>query len=70
MNFEPFVPADVAAKHFGISRRLLLSMARRGIAGAYAIGCGDFRHRWVFKLSELCAAIDPKQYDPTRGGSR
>jgi hypothetical protein len=69
VNLEPFVPADVAAKHFGISRRLLLSMARRGVAGAYAIGCGDFRHRWVFKLSELISAIDPKAYSG-QGGSR
>ena len=64
MNFEPFVSADVAAKHCGISRRLLLAMARRGIAGAYPIGCGDFRHRWVFKISELNAAIDPTMRRP------
>jgi hypothetical protein len=86
MNFEPYVPAHVAADHFGISRRLLLAMARRGVAGAYPIGCGDFRHRWVFKLSELQSAIDPKldpryeaerkqeshnqRYDRAKGGSR
>jgi len=64
MQFEPFVPADIAAKHCGISRRLLLAMARRGIAGAYPIGCGDFRHRWVFRISELSAAIDPRLRRP------
>jgi hypothetical protein len=54
---EPFVSADVAAKFLGINRRMLLAMARRGIGGAYPIGTGDFRKVWVFRLSELVAAI-------------
>ena len=54
---EPFISAAVAAKHLGINRRLLLAMARRGIGGAYPIGTGDFRKVWVFRLSELVAAI-------------
>ena len=54
---EPFVSADVAAKLLGINRRLLLAMARRGIGGAYPLGTGDFRKTWVFRLSELVAAI-------------
>ena len=62
-QWEPFLPPDKAAKFLGISRRLLLAMARKGIKGAYPIGCGDFRKRWVFKISELAAAIDPK-FDP------
>jgi hypothetical protein len=57
---EPFVSAEEAANFLGIKRRFLLSLARRGIAGAYALGTGDFRKTWVFRLSELAAAIDPK----------
>jgi hypothetical protein len=57
MTPEPFVSADVAAKLLGINRRLLLAMARRGIAGAYPLGTGDLRKTWVFRLSELVAAI-------------
>ena len=65
--WEPFVSAEEAASFLGISRRLLLAMARRGVKGSYPIGCGDFRHRWVFKKSELAEAIDPKRrYDPLR----
>jgi len=63
---EPFVSADEAAKFLGVNRRFLLSLARRGIAGAYALGTGDFRKTWVFRLSELASAIDPKRYDPIR----
>lgn len=55
---EPFVSADAAARFLGINRRLLLAMARKGIAGAYAIGTGDFRKVWIFRLSELGIAID------------
>jgi hypothetical protein len=81
IKLEPFVSATEAAKFLGINRRFLLSLARRGIAGSYAIG-GDQRHRWVFRLSELGIAIDhrhsrpwpPKKpagrYDPRQGGSR
>ena len=57
MTPEPFVPADVAAEFLGVKRRFLLSMARRGIAGAYALGTGDLSKTWVFRLSELAAAI-------------
>ena len=63
MALEPFVSAEVAARFLGITRRFLLSLARRGIAASYAIGTGDFRKTWVFKLSELAAAIDPKNYN-------
>jgi hypothetical protein len=61
MTPEPFVPADEAAKFLGINRRFLLSMARRGIAGAYVLGTGVFRKTWVFRLSELATAINPKE---------
>jgi Helix-turn-helix domain len=55
---EPFVSAQEAAKFVGISRRFLTELARRGIAGAYPIGTGELRKTWVFRLSELAAAID------------
>lgn len=58
--FERFVSAQAAADFLAIERRFLLSLARKGIAGAYAIGTGEMRKTWVFKLSELAAAIDPK----------
>lgn len=58
---EPFVSADEAAKFIGISRRFLLSLARQGIGGAYALGTGlRQRNIWVFRLSELSAAIARK----------
>jgi hypothetical protein len=56
-ELEPFVSADEAAHFLGIRRRELLSLARRGIAGAYPLGTGTLRHIWVFRLSELASAI-------------
>ncbi len=63
---EPFVSAAAAAKFLGISRGFLLSLARRGIGGSYAIG-GDQRHTWVFRLSELGIAIDHRHPRPFPG---
>ena len=60
---EPFVSAEEAANFLGVKRRFLLSLARRGIAGAYALGTGEIRKTWVFRLSELAAAIDPKTHN-------
>ncbi len=57
---EPFVSAEEAAHFLGVKRRFLLSLARRGIAGSYALGTGEIRKIWVFRLSELTAAVDPK----------
>ena len=57
---EPFVCAEEAAHFLGVKRRFLLSLARRGIAGSYALGTGEIRKIWVFRLSELAAAVDPK----------
>jgi hypothetical protein len=37
---EPFVSADEAAQFLCVKRRYLLELARRGIAGAYALGTG------------------------------
>jgi hypothetical protein len=61
-TLEPFVSADRAAEFLGISRRLLLTMARRGLRGAYNLGTGTKRKLWVFRLSELSAGL-------TAGGS-
>ena len=54
---ERFVSAQEAAKFVGISRRVLIELARRGLSGAYPIGTGQLRKTWVFRLSELAAAI-------------
>src|SRR5216684_8862064 len=47
---EPFVSADEAAQFLCVKRRYLLELARRGIAGAYALGTGG-------KLSELAVSV-------------
>ena len=57
---ERFVSADEAAQFLAVTRRYVLELARRGIAGAYAIGTGSTRKVWVFRLSELAAAIVQK----------
>jgi len=57
---ERFVSADEAARFLSVTRRYVLELARRGIAGAYAIGTGSTRKVWVFRLSELAAAIVQK----------
>jgi hypothetical protein len=54
---EPFVSADEAAQFLCVKRRYLLELARRGIAGAYALGTGGKRRIWVFRLTELAASI-------------
>ena len=54
---EPFVSADQAAQFLSVKRRHLLALARRGIAGAYALGTGTKRKTWVFRLSELAAFV-------------
>ena len=58
---ENFVSADEAAQFLAIKRRHLLVLARRGIAGAYPAGTGGKRNHWVFRLSELAAAIAQKR---------
>ena len=54
---EPFVSADEAAKFLSVDRRFLLVLARRGIAGAYALGTGEYRRRWIFRITELAEGI-------------
>ena len=63
---EPFVSAQEAAKFVGISRRFLIELARRGISGAYAIGTGEVRKTWVFRLSELADCIGKPATGPER----
>jgi hypothetical protein len=57
LALEPFVSADEAAQFLSVKRRHLLELARRGIAGAYALGTGSKRKIWVFRLSELAASV-------------
>jgi hypothetical protein len=54
---ERFVSADEAARFLSVTRRYVLQLARRGIAGAYGLGTGTRRKIWVFRLSELAEAI-------------
>lgn len=61
---EPFVSADEAARFLSVTRRYVLELARRGIAGAYPLGTGSVRKIWVFRLSELATAIAGKKPDP------
>lgn len=60
---EPFVSAKEAARFLSIDRRFLLTLARRGIAGSYALGTGECRKTWIFRLSELTDAIT-RRYVP------
>lgn len=57
MTPEPFVSVEKAAEFLNISRRYLLALARRGIAGAYPLEPQARRKTWVFRLSELATAI-------------
>ena len=61
MTLEPFVCADEAACFLAVNRRYLLALARKGIAGAYPLGTGMRRKTWVFRLSELAAAVAGKK---------
>ena len=58
---ERFVSADEAARFLSVTRRYVLELARRGIAGAYSVGTGSQRRLWVFRLSELAAAVTKKE---------
>jgi hypothetical protein len=68
MNPEPFVSAEEAANFLAIKRRYLLALARRGMAGAYTLGTGMKRKIWVFRLSELAAAV-ARNADPQNARS-
>jgi hypothetical protein len=57
MTPEPFVSAEQAAQFLSIKRRYLLALARKGIAGAYPLNPAAKRRTFIFRLSELTAAI-------------
>jgi hypothetical protein len=61
MTPEPFVSAEEAIKFLPIKRRHLLALARKGIAGAYPLDPDAKRKVWMFRLSELTAAIVQKK---------
>lgn len=69
MTPEPFVSAEKAAEFLDISRRYLLALARKGIAGAYPLNSNAKRKVWAFRLSELAAAI-AKNADPQKSDMR
>jgi hypothetical protein len=69
-NIEHFVSLEKASQALSISRRFLQSLARKGIHGAYPIGTGTQRRRWIFKLSELMTGIASGRYDPNQGSPR
>jgi len=62
MTAEPFVSAEEAARFLSVKRRYLLALARRGLAGAYALGTGTMREVWVFRLSELATAVEEQRH--------
>jgi hypothetical protein len=66
---EPFVSAEEAAHFLSVKKRQLLAMARRGLAGSYAVGTGTLRKVWIFRLSELAAALEQKP-KPARSEKR
>ena len=68
MTPEPFVSAAKAANFVDLKPRHLLALARRGIAGAYAVDPRAKRKVWRFLLSELAAAIKAKRVDPQNLG--
>jgi hypothetical protein len=77
MTPEPFVSAEEAVKFVPVRRRHLLALARKGISGAYSIDPKAKRKVWIFRLSELIAAIansgihkNEKVCDPASGSPR
>jgi hypothetical protein len=61
---EPFVSAEEAARFLSVKRRQLLALARSGLVGAYPLGTGSVRKVWVFRLSELAAALEQRLTNP------
>ena len=54
---EPYVTADDIAAHLKITRRQVLEMTRRGVIPAHALGVGQSRHVWRYKITEVESAI-------------
>jgi hypothetical protein len=59
---EPFVSAEEAAQFLCVKRRYLLELARRGIAGAYALGTGASAKSGCFD----CRCSPPPSYGMKR----
>jgi excisionase family DNA binding protein len=59
---EPFVDADTAAEHLGVSRDFILKLARAGEIPAHPLTGGNakLRRTWRFKIGEIDAAISRK----------
>jgi hypothetical protein len=77
MTPEPFVSVEKAAEFLDIRRQYLLSLARKGVAGAYPLNGQSKRKVWRFRLSELVEAIaktpipkNGKLCDPASGSPR
>lgn len=51
-TFEPFIDAVRAAEFLAMSRKTLLSLARKGYLPGHPVGQG-VRKVWKFRLSEL-----------------
>lgn len=51
---EPFVDAETAAKHLGVSGHTIRNLAAAGRLPGYNLGTGK-RALWRFKISELDA---------------
>lgn len=66
MTPEPFVSAETAAEFVLVKRRYRFALARRGLAGVYASGTGAERTIWVFRLSELAAAVADRKRPITK----
>ena len=52
-SFEPYVDADVAARHLSVTRKQLLGLARRGLIRSYPVDPTRRRKTYRFKLGEL-----------------
>ena len=77
MTPEPFVSVEEAVKFVPVTRRHLLALARKGIPGAYPLDPKARRKVWMFRVSELLAAIansvihkNAKLCDPASGSPR
>lgn len=59
-TLESFVDADEAAQFLSLTRRRVLDLARARKLPGHPIGDGA-RRMWRFRLSEIAAAIAPRQ---------
>jgi hypothetical protein len=57
MSPEPFIDAASAAKFLCMSRKHVLFLARTGVIPAHTLPTGKARRTWLFRVSELAAAV-------------